>query len=255
MRALLTTAIVLMASVNANWRVGRLQQVLDTTKKLVIEKAAEQVHQSMTLAIEQEVDWQLYKNWKLKLPASQKDAIKTLALRDTAPWVQQTKELFVNHFDTLASREVSQIFTPIANKWVYEQPSNEEMEAEIGQAVLALQARLSPVDVQHYLKQGKEIVRMYFHDHFGQDDYKVSIWQRIKDLSGKGKVSDTDVPIIDNLQPGELPRDWQNLSEEQRKEELKKLFPNLFEVSLMQLQVIPAQVYQVPQSQQLLLVI
>lgn len=125
---------------------------------------------------------------------------------------------------------IVQLVDSVGNKWTFDQPTPEVLDYDTTQAAGTLQAHLSPVDTSAYAKQGKEIVRMYFRDHFGQEDYKVDIWQRIKDVTGKGRVSDSDVPTIDGLNPGEVPLDWGNLTEEQRKEELKKLFPNLFEV-------------------------
>ena len=88
---------------------------------------------------------------------------------------------------------------------------------------------------------------MYFRENFNNDAYNVNMWQRIKDVTGKGKISDTDVPLIDGLD-GETVRDWSNLSDDEMKQEIKNLFPNLFEVKLVQL-------IQVPQSQQFVLLI
>ena len=131
MRALLTIAMVLMAnSVNANWRFERLRQVLDSGKQVILNTASEQVHQIMSTAIQEEVDWQLYRNWKLKLPASQKDTIKALALRDTASWVQATKGYFSEDFERTATKVISDIMTPYTTKWTKSQPSDDELNQD-----------------------------------------------------------------------------------------------------------------------------
>ena len=151
----------------------------------------------------------------------------------------------------MAARESTRIFSQYVEKWDAQVPNQAQLDQDCQLAIGSLQAALSPVEVNSYKKQSKEIVRMYFRDHFGQEAYKVDIWQRIKDITGKGRVSDNDMPLIDGLTPEHIPINWTNLTEEERKQELKKLFPSLFEVSLLQLQ----QYMPVQQTPQLVLLI
>ena len=82
MRAILSIAMLVVATLATD-----VDDFVERQLKVVAENEKQRISAEMMEAADKEIHWQLYDNWRLRLPAQQKDQIQAVATHDTAVWI------------------------------------------------------------------------------------------------------------------------------------------------------------------------
>ena len=215
MRAILSFAMLIVATLATD-----VDDFVERQLKIVAENEKQRLSAEMMEAADQEVFWQLYKNWRLRLPEHQKDQIKAVAIHDTAVWIQQAVEMYMVTFDKWIHSVADPIKQALWFKWQTEGPPRtssirlKDIQAtilEIEQEIQRIQNYVHTKDQKkYYTEQSKQVVRNYFAMHFHEDGhngaYDVKISDFISDhmtlypgISKKVIDGETSVPDVEHI--------------------------------------------------------
>ena len=153
-----------------------LTKLLDEYDQYLRTKFADKVRSALL----EEIDWQLYNNWKIKIPEDSKDTIKQLVFREYEAWINES----VGDF------EFDQKFTanPAANKVEnkYFEDSLHDMNGALDDAYGDYRDIMYSDMIESSSKakeEAKQLIRDHFKTRYGEA-FKVTLWQRIKDVAG-----------------------------------------------------------------------
>lgn len=76
--------------------------MIEKTKDLLVQGAKEKVESAINKAIDEEIYWQLYHNWRLRVPDHEKDEVTTLAKMDLKGPIRMHKMAFTNNIESKA---------------------------------------------------------------------------------------------------------------------------------------------------------
>ena len=146
----------------------------------------------------EEIDWQLHHNWRIKLPERSKRQLKSIVFRR---FEEQVKKL-VSEYEDKQFLYTNQV---IESLWMINMNFMAPQNVVIEDAKREYEIKMTEFyyEQEALAKQSaKQMIRDHFKAEYGQT-FKVTYWQRIKDLSGFGGEI-TDVSHQLNLYPESL---------------------------------------------------
>ena len=186
--ALMVAVVALLDFTAAQHWDAFLHGMLAGTKQTMASESTERLTILMNEAAIREIDWQLYHNWQLRLPEDQKDQIYASTFQQISDNIDEYVKQFMVQYETQTQIDMAAVLQKARDSWKGREPRSSEIQSIVKNYQRQIKGYINDREVR---KIAKDYVRGFFKANFGQEEYKVNIWQRIKDLTPKfgGKIS------------------------------------------------------------------